>query len=94
VPSDHLFDAYRLLYSAAPRSARLQQAFFLPLIVAQVELPPVKGTDAAHEDDPFTGDEAKTLQAFTEMFLTYASLGLECSRSAKQQRRRIRRRLG
>lgn len=30
------------------------------------------GNDAAHEDDPFTGDEAKSLQAFTEMFLTYA----------------------
>jgi hypothetical protein len=29
------------------------------------------GNDAAHEEDPFTGDEAKTLQAFTELFLTY-----------------------
>ena len=30
------------------------------------------GNDAAHEEDPFTEDEAKTLQAFTELFLTYA----------------------
>jgi len=29
------------------------------------------GNDAAHEEDPFTGDDAKTLQAFTELFLTY-----------------------
>jgi Domain of unknown function (DUF4145) len=29
------------------------------------------GNDAAHEEDPFTGDEATTLQAFTELFLTY-----------------------
>jgi hypothetical protein len=29
------------------------------------------GNDAAHEEDPFTEDEAKTLQAFTELFLTY-----------------------
>jgi hypothetical protein len=30
------------------------------------------GNDAAHEDDPFTEAEAKSLQAFTELFLTYA----------------------
>lgn len=30
------------------------------------------GNDAAHEDDPFTEDEAKSLQSFTELFLTYA----------------------
>jgi hypothetical protein len=30
------------------------------------------GNDAAHEDDPFTEEEAKNLQAFTELFLTYA----------------------
>ncbi len=30
------------------------------------------GNDAAHEEDPFTEDEAKTLQSFTELFLTYA----------------------
>jgi hypothetical protein len=30
------------------------------------------GNDAAHEDDPFTEEEAKSLQAFTELFLTYA----------------------
>lgn len=30
------------------------------------------GNDAAHEDDPFTEAEAKTLQVFTELFLTYA----------------------
>jgi hypothetical protein len=29
------------------------------------------GNDAAHEEDPFTEDEATTLQAFTELFLTY-----------------------
>jgi hypothetical protein len=29
------------------------------------------GNDAAHEEDPFTEDEAKTLQAFSELFLTY-----------------------
>jgi len=29
------------------------------------------GNDAAHEDDPFTSDEAKILQSFTELFLTY-----------------------
>jgi hypothetical protein len=30
------------------------------------------GNDAAHEEDPFTQAEAKSLQAFTEVFLTYA----------------------
>lgn len=30
------------------------------------------GNDAAHEDEPFTEVEAKALQAFIEMFLTYA----------------------
>ena len=30
------------------------------------------GNDAAHEEDPFTEAEAKSLQAFTELFLTYA----------------------
>jgi Domain of unknown function (DUF4145) len=29
------------------------------------------GNDAAHEEDPFTEDEAKALQAFSELFLTY-----------------------
>lgn len=29
------------------------------------------GNDAAHEDEPFTADEAKVLQSFTELFLTY-----------------------
>jgi hypothetical protein len=29
------------------------------------------GNDAAHEEDPFTAAEAKSLQAFTELFLTY-----------------------
>lgn len=29
------------------------------------------GNDAAHEEDPFTEQEATTLQAFTELFLTY-----------------------
>jgi Domain of unknown function (DUF4145) len=29
------------------------------------------GNDAAHEEDPFTLDEATTLQAFSELFLTY-----------------------
>jgi hypothetical protein len=29
------------------------------------------GNDAAHEEDPFTEEEATTLQAFTELFLTY-----------------------
>jgi hypothetical protein len=30
------------------------------------------GADAAHDEDAFTEQEAKTLQVFTEMFLTYA----------------------
>ena len=30
------------------------------------------GNDAAHEDEPFTDGEAKSLQSFTELFLTYA----------------------
>ena len=30
------------------------------------------GNDAAHEEDPFTKEEVKSLQAFTEVFLTYA----------------------
>lgn len=30
------------------------------------------GADAAHDEDPFTEDEAKTISEFTEMFLTYA----------------------
>jgi hypothetical protein len=30
------------------------------------------GNDAAHEDEPFLEDEAKSLQSFTELFLTYA----------------------
>lgn len=30
------------------------------------------GNDAAHEDEPFTESEARALQAFIEMFLTYA----------------------
>jgi hypothetical protein len=30
------------------------------------------GNDAVHEEDPFTEAEAKSLQAFTELFLTYA----------------------
>lgn len=30
------------------------------------------GNDAAHEDEPFTGDDAKDLYSFTELFLTYA----------------------
>ena len=29
------------------------------------------GNDAAHEEDPFSEAEAKALQAFTELFLTY-----------------------
>lgn len=29
------------------------------------------GNDAAHEDDPFSKEEADSLQAFTELFLTY-----------------------
>jgi hypothetical protein len=29
------------------------------------------GNDAAHEEDPFTPDEAKTLQSFSELFLIY-----------------------
>jgi hypothetical protein len=29
------------------------------------------GNDAAHEEDPFTEDEATTLKNFTELFLTY-----------------------
>ena len=29
------------------------------------------GNDAAHDEDPFTEQEASTLQAFTELFLTY-----------------------
>jgi len=29
------------------------------------------GNDAAHDEDPFTEQEATTLQAFTELFLTY-----------------------
>jgi uncharacterized protein DUF4145 len=29
------------------------------------------GNDAAHEEDPFTEDDAKALQAFSELFLTY-----------------------
>lgn len=29
------------------------------------------GNDAAHEEDPFTEAEARSLQAFTELFLTY-----------------------
>jgi hypothetical protein len=29
------------------------------------------GNDAAHEEDPFTENEAKALQAFSELFLTY-----------------------
>jgi hypothetical protein len=29
------------------------------------------GNDAAHEEEPFTEIEATTLQAFTELFLTY-----------------------
>ena len=30
------------------------------------------GADAAHDEDPFTENEAKSLQPFTELFLTYA----------------------
>jgi hypothetical protein len=30
------------------------------------------GNDAAHEEDPFTPPEAESLQAFTQLFLTYA----------------------
>jgi len=30
------------------------------------------GNNAAHEKAPFTEDEAKALQSFTELFLTYA----------------------
>ena len=30
------------------------------------------GNDAAHEDDPFSPEEANALQSFTELFLTYA----------------------
>jgi hypothetical protein len=30
------------------------------------------GADAAHDEDPFTDEEAKSLGIFTEMFLTYA----------------------
>jgi hypothetical protein len=30
------------------------------------------GADAAHDEDPFTERETRDLQAFTEMFLTYA----------------------
>lgn len=30
------------------------------------------GNDAAHEDDPFTEEDAKDLRSFTELFLTYA----------------------
>jgi Domain of unknown function (DUF4145) len=30
------------------------------------------GADAAHDEDPFTESEAKILQSFAEMFLTYA----------------------
>ena len=30
------------------------------------------GNDAAHDEDPFTETEAKSLQSFTELFLTYA----------------------
>jgi hypothetical protein len=30
------------------------------------------GNDAAHEDEPFTLEEAGALQSFTELFLTYA----------------------
>jgi hypothetical protein len=30
------------------------------------------GNDAAHDEDPFTEHEAQTLQAFTELFLTYS----------------------
>jgi hypothetical protein len=30
------------------------------------------GNDAAHEDEPFTEDDAKDLRSFTELFLTYA----------------------
>ena len=29
------------------------------------------GNDAAHEEEPFTEDEAKALQSFSELFLTY-----------------------
>jgi hypothetical protein len=29
------------------------------------------GNDAAHEEDPFTEDEARALHAFSELFLTY-----------------------
>ncbi len=32
----------------------------------------VLGNDAAHEEDPFTREDADALQAFTELFLTYA----------------------
>ncbi len=30
------------------------------------------GNDAAHEEEPFSEAEARSLHAFTEMFLTYA----------------------
>jgi Domain of unknown function (DUF4145) len=30
------------------------------------------GADAAHDEDPFAEDEAKSLQSYTELFLTYA----------------------
>lgn len=30
------------------------------------------GNDAAHEDDPFSESDAQSVQAFTELFLTYA----------------------
>jgi Domain of unknown function (DUF4145) len=30
------------------------------------------GADAAHDEDPFSEIEAKALQSFTELFLTYA----------------------
>ena len=45
------------------------------------------GNDAAHEDDPFIETEAKSLQAFTELFLTYAFTlpGMLAERKRKAQ---------
>lgn len=45
------------------------------------------GNDAAHEEDPFTEPEAQSLQAFTELFLTYVFTlpGMLAARKAAAQ---------
>lgn len=50
------------------------------------------GNDAAHEEEPFSQDEAQALHSFTELFLTYAftlpEKIAERKRAAEQEQRR------